>query len=296
MKDQTKATYQERILKVLLYIQEHLYDEISLEQLAFIACFSPYHFHRIFSGIVGETLAEHVRRLRLERAAGILVQTQRSITDIGFEAGYENTESFIRAFGERFGTSPSDYRKSKTNSKNKNNIKDAHKIYGMKEGKGGTIVDVKIKRLESRKVVFVRHIGPYNQCGAAWQKLCSWAGPKRLIGFTAKFIGLSYDDPEVTPTEKIRYDACITVKKDVQPEGEIGVQDIPAGDYAVTIHKGPLEKLSETYIQLCGKWLPQSGRELKNAPSVEIYLTNPQRTKPQKMKVEIQLPLAETIA
>ncbi|MBN1795865.1 MAG: AraC family transcriptional regulator [Sedimentisphaerales bacterium] len=290
MKEDTRTTYQERILKVLLYIQEHLYEELGLDKLASIAYFSPYHFHRIFRGMVGESLAEYIRRLRIERAAGILVQTQRSITDISLEAGYDNLESFIRAFKSRFDMSPSEYRQEKANSAS-NFKKDSLPEFA--EIKGDKLMDVKIKKLKPRKVVFVRHTGPYDQCGPAWKKLCSWAGPKRLFGFSTKFLGLCYDDPDVTEPEKIRYDACITVTKDVEPEGEIGVQEIPQGEYAITLHKGPLEKLSETYSRLCGQWLPQSGREAKNFPSVEIYLKHPDKTKPEKMKVEIQLLLEE---
>ena len=69
MKSDTQASYQERILRVQVHIQAHLFDELALDDLARIACFSPYHFHRIFRGMVGETLAAHVRRLRLERTA-----------------------------------------------------------------------------------------------------------------------------------------------------------------------------------------------------------------------------------
>lgn len=287
MKEQTKATYEERILKVLLYIQEHLYDELSLDKLAAVSYFSPYHFHRVFKGMIGESVAEYIRRLRLERSAFSIKRTQRSVTDIGLDTGYENLESFIRAFKERFGMSPSAYRESKNKTYEDSDIDERNNMPDF--SKGGKIMDVKIKRLEPRKAVFIRHTGPYDQCGPVWARLCKWAGPKRLIGFSTKFLGLCYDDPEVTPPEKIRYDACISIKKDVEPEGEIGFQEIPGGDYAITIHKGPLDKLGETYAELCGKWLPQSGREYKNRPSVEIYLTNPQKTKPEKMKTEIQL-------
>ena len=69
MKNSTLQDYQERMLRVLVHIQQHLDEELALEALARIACFSPYHFHRIFRGMLGESLQEHVRRLRLQRAA-----------------------------------------------------------------------------------------------------------------------------------------------------------------------------------------------------------------------------------
>lgn len=114
MKDETHLDYYQRISKVLLYIQKHLYEPLELEHLANLAYFSPFHFHRVFRGMVGESLAEYVRRLRLEHAAGKLIQTKHSVTDIAFDTGYEALESFIRAFKARFGITPHKYRKTKT--------------------------------------------------------------------------------------------------------------------------------------------------------------------------------------
>src|SRR5687768_6412389 len=102
MRRDTEQSYQERLLKVLVHIQDHLDEPLRLDALASIACFSPYHFHRIFTGMVGEPVHEHVRRLRLERAAMRLRGTDISVTELAFEAGYETLESFIRAFRSLF--------------------------------------------------------------------------------------------------------------------------------------------------------------------------------------------------
>ena len=294
VRDGTRNSYQERILQVLIHIQNHMDESLSLEELASLACFSPYHFHRIFRGMVGETLAEHLRRLRLERAANHLTRTRRTVTDLAFEAGYETAESFTRAFKNRFGMAPSRYRDTcgpaarRRPCKSNGSLSSFHMI----KNKGGrNTMDVKIESKETRQVAFVHHIGPYIECGKAWEKLCRWAGPRGLLNKNTTFLGLSYDDPEVTPADKIRYDACITVSQDVQPEGEIGVQEIPAGDFAVYLHKGPFEKLIDTYGALCGRWLPDSGREIKDQPSVELYLNDPNTTAPEDLLVEIQIPL-----
>ena len=69
MKSQTERNYKERILRVLVYIQQHLDETMPLDELARVAYFSPYHFHRVFRGMVGESVKEHVRRLRLGRTA-----------------------------------------------------------------------------------------------------------------------------------------------------------------------------------------------------------------------------------
>src|SRR5207302_10988331 len=79
MRPDTEQSYRQRILRVLVYLQQHLDEPLPLEDLARVACFSPYHFHRVFRGMVGESVKEHVRRLRLERAAQRLTATGPSV-------------------------------------------------------------------------------------------------------------------------------------------------------------------------------------------------------------------------
>lgn len=92
-------TYQQRIGLVLRHIEQHLDARPNLEELARIACFSPYHFHRIFSSMVGESVAAYVRRLLLERAAMQLGHSPESVTQIALGAGYDSVDAFTRAFG-----------------------------------------------------------------------------------------------------------------------------------------------------------------------------------------------------
>ena len=273
------------MLKVLGYIQGRLDEEISLDELAKVACFSPYHFHRIFRGMVGESVKEHIRRLRLERAASRLKNGSRSVTEIAFEAGYEAHEAFTRAFVDMFGVAPREFR-----SKQNNVAAEAVKLF--QDDKEVEAMKAEIVNFESVRVVFVKHVGPYNECGKAWGKLCLWAGPEGLLGPGCKFLGLCYNDPEVTPAEKIRYDACISIDdKEVSPDGEIGVQTINGGSYAMTTHFGPYEKLSETYAQLCGQWVPSAGYEIAGRCSVEIYQNSPEDTEPEDLITDIYVPL-----
>lgn len=144
-------------------------------------------------------------------------------------------------------------------------------------------MQVEIKRLEPLRVAFVRHIGPYHQCGQAWEALCTRLGSEGWIGPDSRFIGLCHDDPDVTSAERIRYDACVTVPAEFEPQGEVGVQVIEGGDYAMTVHHGPYERLSETYARLCGQWVTRSGRSIRAAPGLEIYLDNPEETEPENL-------------
>ncbi len=296
MRSETQSTYHERILRVLVHIQRNLDEALDLESLAHVAHFSPYHFHRIFRSIVGESVKEHIRRLRLERAAVHLKHTDAKVTSIAFQAGYETHEAFTRAFGTMFGASPSDYRSGHQAAMppvaNRVHYETNPETLTFEPYKGGAPVDVRIETIDPVPVAFMRHVGPYHEVGAAFQKLMGWAGPRGLIGPGVSSIGVYHDDPEVTPPDKLRADACISVRPDFEPEGEIGFQTLAGGACAVAVHRGPYEKLPDVYRALIGEWLPASGRELRAAPPMEFYRNSPMDTKPEDLYTEIYLPLA----
>jgi AraC family transcriptional regulator len=125
----------------------------------------------------------------------------------------------------------------------------------------------------------------------AWDRLCAGLGAQGLLGGGTKFIGVCHDDPEVTPPEKIRYDACVTVDENFKPQGDIAVQTLSGGDYAVTTHIGPYDKLGQTYAKLYGQWIVQSGRELWSEPCLEFYLNDPESTDPEDLLTDIHVPL-----
>ncbi len=288
MRASTHESYRQRLLRVQLYIERHLDEELFLEDLARVAHFSPYHFHRIFRGMLGESVKGYVRRLRLECAAHRLAHTSQPVTHIGLEAGYEAHEAFSRAFKNLFGVSPQSYRETCR----------AHAAgfmtlepFAPQPPTGGNIMEVRIEHLPTRTVAFMRHVGPYAACGQTWARLCAWAGPKGLLEPQTLFLGVCHDDPEVTASENIRYDACISLERPLTSEGDVGVQDILGGEYAVASHKGPLDKLKDSYAWLCGQWAPRSGREIKAAPSVEIYRNDPDTTPPEEILVDICVPL-----
>ncbi len=120
-------------------------------------------------------------------------------------------------------------------------------------------MEVTIKKLGPIRVAFVRHTGPYNQCSTAWEKLCAHLGKQGRLGPDTKYIGMCHDDPEVTPADKIRYDACATVDNNFEAQGDLGVMTIDGGEFAFTTHLGPYEKLSETYAELMGQQIPRLG-------------------------------------
>ncbi|MGO9258664.1 MAG: GyrI-like domain-containing protein [Bryobacteraceae bacterium] len=293
MKPSTERDYHERIVRTLLFIQGHLDDALELEQAAAVAAFSNFHFHRIFRGLVGEPLKEHVRRLRLERAARNLKQLDAPVTEIAFEAGFETDESFTRAFGDMFGVSPSAYRTAHKPAPESGSGTHFDDVAGYRPPDYPDPPPVEVKELSPMRAVFLRHVGPYTQVGATWGRLMAWAGRRGLLGPGMKLIGIVHDDPDVTPPDKVRYDAAVTVNRPVEPEGEFGVMEIGGGGYAVVLHKGPYEGLGKAYQRIYGGWLPKSGYALRDAPAFEQYLNSPQSAKPEDLVTLIHVPLGE---
>jgi len=290
MKPSTDRDYRARIVRTLVYIQQHLDDDLELEQVAAVAAFSSFHFHRIFRGLVGETVREHVRRLRLERAARDLKQSGQPVIEIALAAGFETHESFTRAFGDMFRVSPSAFRAAHQPAPESDSGTHLDDVSGYHPPAYGDIPPVEVKELPPMRVLFLRHVGPYNEVGATWARLMTWAGMHGLLGPNMMLIGIVHDDPDVTPPDKVRYDAAVVVTRPVQPEGEFGIMEFPAGSYAVAAHKGPYEELGKIYQRIYGGWLPASGYRLRDVPAFEQYLNSPQNTRKEDLLTLIHVP------
>lgn len=282
----TLQDYQQRVNKVLHYINTHLDEDMDLSKLAELSSFSPFHFHRIMRAFLNEPLKSYIMRIRLEKAALLIQSTDLPMTDIAFKLGYDVPSSFNKAFKKQFGVSPSDYKVEYT---------ELNSIYYLKFSKMESKLNVKpkIKELKTKKVIYVNSIGEYGGQGTedAWNDVCGFAENKRLFGRKTEFIGISHDDPNVTDTEKLRYDACVALDKEILPEGRVGIKTIEGGKYAMFLHKGPYSGFQELYDYIYGVWLPESEFELRDLPCFEKYLNTPDKTKPEKLKTEVYIPV-----
>ena len=298
MRESTVEDYQERILRVLLHIQNNLDASLALDELADVAHFSPFHFHRIFRGMIGESVKEHVRRLRLERAAHRLRFTGQPVTEIAFDAGYQQHEAFTRAFRAMFDQSPIEFRKTHRAVAYGPSPSGVHyqaegELDSFRSPKRNEEpLAVRVETLSPMRVAFLRHVGPYDQIGQTWGRLMAWAGMRGLFSAGFKMLGVVHDDPEITPPDRLRYDAAIVVRDEIAAEKDIGVQLLGGCKYAVATHCGPYQMIGDTYARTCGEWLPGSGRELQSAPSLEMYLNSPTSTRPEELLTDIYLPLA----
>ncbi len=282
----TREVYGDRIRKVITYMEANQSRVPTLEELSGVAGFSEYHFHRIFHAYVGETVASYLKRIRLERASMHLCYSDRTVLDIALDAGYETESAFIKAFKARFKRSPGVFRRSgKVNVQPNKTITLNMQIKSIKtEG---------IQSLEPIPVYYVRKTGPYSEAaGEAFGALMPFLYGNRLTSPDMRCFGISFDDPNVTDSDKLRYEAAATVEIEHELEGEVQRKELEGGKYATFLHKGPYENLGETYDAIFSYWLHESGEHLRDSPVFEEYLNrDPRRTKPENLRTLIYLPL-----
>lgn len=314
-----RQEYLARINRVIDYIDAHLDEPLTLEALAVEACFSRFHFHRIFAALVSETLADYVRRLRLERAAMRLCQNPReSITDIAMACGFSSASVFARAFRDWFGLSASEWRRTGGGLAAGRKQRTAPGKPGQAEGKDrearreGPPYDqdhhierrnemaqkqkmefkVEVKELPELLVAYVRHIGPFGQIPQAFDRLMRWAGPRGLVRFPdTKILAVYHDSPDITETDKLRSDACITVTEGTRVEGEVGLLRIPGGKFAVGHFEIAPDRFGDAWNALMGEWLPSSGWQPDDRMCYEVYLNEPRQHPQGKFIVDICEPV-----
>jgi AraC family transcriptional regulator len=288
--------YQQRILRVLTHIQEHLDEALDLEELARVACFSSFHFHRIFAAMTGETIADHVRRLRLERAAMELRSGAKQVIQVALDAGYEAHEAFTRAFKAAYGVSPAAFRRATGPIA----IRDAPSGVHFRPGVPLTtfntnhittkVMKVITQKIKPMRVAYLRHVGPYEDTKRTWFALMARLLADKQIRKRSVFIGMGHDNPAVTPAAELRYDACVTVDGDYEPKKPVKLQTIAGGDYAVA-KNCPFGKIKDAYQYLFGKWLARSSRELRPATSFMVWVDAYRGVAPGKWRVDIYMPL-----
>ena len=261
----TSSSYRERVLRALVEIERDPARVLELEALAREACLSPFHFHRVFTAIVGEGPAEYGRRLRLERAAHALALSDDAVSAIARRAGYARQESFTRAFQARYGATPSAFRKEQRGR--------------WAPAPSGESRVGRVEVVPPLRVAFIRHVGPYEQAPAQFERLMQWAGSlakRRGDKEEPLLLGIAHDNPALTPAHQLRFDCCIAIADDVtRGEGDVAIQTVLGGRYAVAVHQGSFATLAQTYRWLTRDFLPQQKLAFRPAATVEIYLTPP---------------------
>lgn len=287
----TRSDYAMRLERVFRWLAEHLDDTLDLSRLAEVAAMSPYHFHRTYHAMHGETAAETVRRLRLHRAAVELITGELPVPRVARRAGYGSQEAFTRAFKVAYGVPPARYRASFVPSPTVGPSKRTSPI-GAEDAMDTTITyQATIRETPALRVAALAHHGEYMNIGGTFERLMAMAGGQGLLGPWTRSFGIYYDDPASTPRDALRSDACVMLPDGKTPSGELQLREIRGGRYAVTLHVGPYAELHFPYTWLYGTWLPTSGEEPADAPSIEEYLNDARVVPPSELRTEIWLPL-----
>lgn len=277
--------YVRRTLKVLTYIEENIDEELTLGKLAKVACYSPFHFHRIFQVIVGETVHSYVKRLRMQTAAGKLRYTQQSVTAIALDASFETPSAFTRAFKQFMGSSPKNYR----------SLNSAVDTMTQKLKELSMIRPDKIEKfLPDMNLLFVRRYGNYTQSPSlAWQAMNDFINENHLDPSKVRYFGIAHDDPEVTCEDKLRYDAAILAPKGIKEKGEVGRKMLKGGKYAIFTHHGSYDGLEEAFNRIFLKWLPDSREIFDESRAVfcEYFNMESLGTESATVVTELYIPL-----
>jgi len=300
--DQAELKRQEyigRINRVIDYIRENLAGDLRLESLAQVARFSPFHFHRVFKSVVGETLNDYIRRNRSQRAASQLIHNPTlSITQIAVGCGYSSPSAFAREFRQRFGVSASQFRSggavSLVRFRRQMEEQGAEFVNPLDKATTRTEMtfEVEVRDIPAMHVAYVRHVGPYHEIGKAFQRLMRWAGPRRRLWTPdTRILGVYHDNPDLTPVDRLRGEACITVPEGTKTRGDISTMTLPGGTFAVAHVEIDETQYGEAWDRLICDWMPRSGYQPDERMCFEMYLNDPRKHPEGKHVVDICEPV-----
>jgi AraC family transcriptional regulator len=276
-----RIDYTQRMHRVLEYIDKNLDRTLELAEVARIAHFSTFHFHRVFAAWLGETYGEYLRRRRLEMAATrLVVQPRVAVMTVALSVGFGSTEAFSRAFKGRFDCTPSDWRKRSAKDRNPDQLpSNDGKVRTQPKRHDGvpdpftreTLMKVSVKEWPRARVAYLRHVGSYGApISQFWQEQAyPWMVANNLLGQTR--YGVSHDDPGITMPGKCRYDAAVEVTAPLAAPGKASTTTLPGGKYAVTAFRGTALQIGAAWDQLLREWLRSSGLQLDARPFLEHY-------------------------
>lgn len=291
-----------RIRKVLDYIENNLQEELKLEIIAKEGYYSPFHFHRIFKGIIGETLQEFILRKRMEKSAILLTKEKfKKLDEIYFEIGFKSHSTFSKTFKKYFGITPTKFRKitpvnfSKIIQVNSNNgqigVMFEQYICNVKQIQNIMLkAKIEIKQMPEMYLASVTSIGVQN-VEKAFEKIITWGKSKNLFpSGKIKMISVYHDSFKVTAPEKVRINACMLLDTPIKSEGEIFPETLPAGKYIVGNYFIKLEEFENAWNGLF-MWMNENGYKFRRVFPYEIYHSNYKDHPEGKMNVDFCIPI-----
>ncbi|MFT3880497.1 MAG: GyrI-like domain-containing protein [Gemmatales bacterium] len=301
MRSTSNHIYLDRINQVIDHITSHYAEPLRLKHLARLAHFSPYHFHRLFSSFVGEPLYAFILRLRLEKAIALMQHgSKTTLTDIALRTGFASSSDFSRAFRQRYGFSPRGYSRERLLQDSKIRQDLQHNThYHLSKLPTKTNTDrfrVRLVDQPRQQIAYVRVIDTSNmkKLIEAFHQLMNWGKAQGLVP-GAQLIGMSKDNPEITPMTHYQFDWCLAVPERVKPSSEVSGGVIPANRYAIVYSHGDAHKEYRAWKYLYDSWLPDSGYEPADSPALERYRSYPSLDNPM-FDIDCCLPVQPLVA
>jgi AraC family transcriptional regulator len=263
MTEKKSMKHLEAIMRVLVYIDAHLDEPLGLEELSRVAHISPFHFHRIFRGMMGQTLQTYVKQLRVEAAQGMLRYSERPITEIGLAIGYESHAAFTKMFRQLIGLSPTRYRE---------HMRPLVETLLKRTQTNEKTIHAKYVTRKEEEVLFVRREGSYEKSPyEAFDALLLFLKNEGLRQEIKMFYGMALDDPHIVDPTKLRFDACVSLSTKAIAKGEVGKKILPGGPYALFLHIGTYHLIEKTLAEIYQYWYPNSGKEFADAQPIFEY-------------------------
>ncbi|MBL8751594.1 MAG: helix-turn-helix domain-containing protein [Planctomycetes bacterium] len=293
--------YVQRVNRAIDHVLQNLADPLHLEDLARIACFSPFHFHRIFRSLTGEPVRQFIRRVRLDRALVMLSQRpRRSMTEIALASGFGSSSDFTRTFKQRFGTAPSAFDLAGFRDQRRDAWQDfvggashRHLLDRLPDGANPDGFAPSVVGLPPRRVAYIRVPESFRPgvVVAAVERLVAWAD-ERGIG-DGQWLGYMWDDPEIVPPEKCRYDVGLVLpeERDIVCRGEVGSLEFPAMRVAQLEVRGPIDLEMRAIDWFFRTWLPTSGYVPAEQPLFEAWLGRPFAHGHEHFELRVELPI-----
>ena len=292
-KTPANSEYAQRINRVIDYLRANLDRQVKLQELAKVACFSEFHFHRIFGAVSGETLNDFTNRLRLEKAARLLRYSDHSLTDIALDCGFSSSATFSRAFRSGFDTSPSQFRKSGQIKKSKickELFSGQEYLLPMSAEEKREAFPVRLIDVPERQVAYIRVTNAFEMDRAALRAMIEWAKSQDMFSQGILF-GMSMDDPHVTPKHLYRYEVCLASSFPFECTEGMSKLKMPAMRYAATKVSGDIRKVATATDYLFRGWLINSDYEPEHAPGLEIFLDKENATDSSHFELELCIPV-----
>ena len=291
----SKQDYETRLNRAIDFIRNNLDGNITLSQVAENASFSEFHFHRIFSNILGETIHDFIRRLREEKAVTMLLTLPEvAICEVARQCGYSSQSNMAKALKKKYALSPTEIRKN-PHSVRRFHSKEKKIIPGYKDKLHEVLKQIRFKKYPERRYAYVRGVvkgGDPSIIRQLWIRISQWAHKNNLYANGAVNIGILLDNPSLTDPQRCQYDAGVTIPDDFRVEEPINEGSIPAGEFMTCEFEGTAQGLEELLQIIYSGWFPSSGFEPGDFPPIVLNRKQSYEKSFGVIKLEINVLLA----